>query len=59
MGFSKLRTRSHVRITFCVSLPYVMAGHTLLYDQIFWLDGTLLLVLFFYKHNLRFAIESV
>ena len=49
-----------MRITFCVSLPYVMAGHTLLYDQIFRLDGTLLLVLFFfYKHKLRFAIESV
>ena len=59
MGFSKVCTRSHVRVTVSVSLSYVMAGHTLPYDQIFRLDGLLLLLLFFYKYRLPFAIESL
>ena len=60
MGFSKLRTRSHVRITFSVSLYLCNGYYTLPYFdrtiKFFRLDELLLLLLFFYKYGLRCAL---
>ena len=66
MGFSKLRTESHVRITFSVSLYLCNGYYTLPYFdrtiKFFRLDELLLLLLFFFismGYAARCAIESM
>ena len=53
---------SIARARYLLCFPFLRYGwsyRTLPYDQIFRLDGLLLLLLFFYKYRLPFAIESL